>query len=585
MWPFSSGYQVLAEAKQKERDSFVSAAPNFSHNEHGGFLKATASEIVYNIERGEWTASQVVSAYIAQAALAQKTTNCITEGKPFTRISACEEFNFLRVGNDVVMFSKALEQAQDLDAEFASTKKLRGPLHGVPLSVKDQFNVEGFDTSIGYSERVGKPANSDADVVALLKAAGAIPIAKTNVPQTMFAFECCNPIFGRSVNPHNGGFTCGGSSGGEGALLAMDGSALGIGSDVGGSLRIPAAFCGVYSLKPSPLRVSYAGSGVTVPGFEGIISVAGPMGRSVKDLEMFSRVVFGVQNRSNVIAPILYQEPKLPEKLRFGYYTDNYIKGSPANKRAISETVTALQKQGHECIEIVVPDQIDAFNIFIGLTSADGYKTLLSGIGSDPLDSSLLVVARGSALPRFLRSFASWVVSFFLKDEKFAGAIASTGAKSMQEYLRWVARRDRYNAKFYEEVWNKHQLDGIIAPVLPVPQVQTGAFTTLFALASGTTLYNLINCPSGSMPVTKVNPAKDKITEEWTKAPLPSLVERALYQGKNPIYDPVAMQGMPVGIQVVGRKWEDEKVLAMMQVVDAALGKDRGFGPGSFSKA
>jgi amidase len=149
---------------------------------------------------------------------------------------------------------------------------------------------------MGFSALLNKPASSDADVVALLKAAGAIPIVKTNVPQTMFAFECSNPVWGRSLNPHNGAFTCGGSSGGEGAMLAIDGSALGIGSDIGGSLRIPAAMCGVYSLKPSPLRVSYVGAGgkmlryfllcvlisipqVTVPGFEGIVAVAGPMGR------------------------------------------------------------------------------------------------------------------------------------------------------------------------------------------------------------------------------------------------------------------------------------------------------------------
>ncbi|KAF8184988.1 amidase [Mycena galopus ATCC 62051] len=557
MWPFSGGYRTIVEAKQKERDvALQSEAPTFSVTEHGAFLKATVSEIVGHIERGEWTASQVVGAYIAQAALAHKTTNCITE----------------------VLFSSALQQAGALDAEFASTKKLRGPLHGVPISVK------GVDSTMGFSALVNKPASSDADVVALLKAAGAIPIVKTNVPQTMFSFECCNPVFGRSVNPYNGAFTCGGSSGGEAAILAMDGSALGIGSDIGGSLRIPAALCGVYSLKPSPLRVSYGGAGVTVPGFEGIVAVMGPMGRSVEDLEIFCRVIFGVQGRSPSVAPILYREPNLPEKLRFGYYTDGYIKGSPANKRAISETVTALRKQGHECIEIEVPDQIEAFDVFVGVTSADGYKTLLSGIGSDPLDSSLLVVAHGSAVPGFLRSLACWFIRFFFKDEKLASAINSTGAKSVREYLQWVARRNKYNAKFYEEVWDKHELDGIIAPVLAIPQVPTGAFTTLFSLAGGTTLYNLVNSPTGSMPVTKVDPTKDKITEEWSKVPSPSVVERALYHGSKPIYDPVAMQGMPVGIQIAGRKWEDEKVLGMMKVVDAALGKDRGFGPGSFLK-
>lgn len=91
-------------------------------------------------------------------------------------------------------------------------------------------------------------------------AAGAIPFIKTNVPQTMFAFECSNPLWGQSLNPHNKDFTCGGSSGGEAALLALDGSALGIGSDVGGSLRIPTAYCGIYAFKPSFGRISIVGT-------------------------------------------------------------------------------------------------------------------------------------------------------------------------------------------------------------------------------------------------------------------------------------------------------------------------------------
>ncbi|KAJ7702411.1 amidase [Mycena rosella] len=560
MWPFSSSYKALAESKQTQRVNAVSAAPKFSPSEHGAFLKATASEIVDHIRRGEWTASQIVSAYIARAALAHETTNCVTE----------------------VLFTEALEQAKILDDEFASSNTLRGPLHGVPISVKDQYDVVGVDSSMGFSALVGQPASTDADIVALLKAAGAIPIVKTNVPQTMFAFECCNPVFGRTTNPYNNKYTSGGSSGGEAALLSMDGAALGIGSDIGGSLRIPAAFCGIYSLKPSPLRVSYVGAGVPVPGFEGIASVGGPMGRSVEDLEIFCRLTFGVQARSLNLAPISYREPKLPEKLRFGYYTDYYTQASPANRRAVLETVAALRSQGHECIEIEVPDPIESFDVFVGLTSGDGYRTLLSNIKSDPLDSSLLVIAHGSALPRFLGRFAAWIIETFFKDVKFANALRSSGAKPVREYFQWTARRDKYIATFYDQVWNKHVLDGIIAPVQALPQVPHGKFTTIFSLASATTLYNVTNSPVGCIPVTRVDPTKDAITEEWTKAPSPSLVEAALYRGKNPIYDPVAMEGMPVGIQVVGRRWEDEKVLAMMRVVDNVLGKDRGFGPGNW---
>lgn len=99
-----------------------------------------------------------------------------------------------------------------------------------------------------------------AQLAEQLIAAGAVIFVKTNIPQTMFPFECCNPLFGRTTNPYNAAYSCGGSSGGEGALLGMDGSAVGIGSDIGGGVRIPAHYCGLYSLKPSPGRLSFYGA-------------------------------------------------------------------------------------------------------------------------------------------------------------------------------------------------------------------------------------------------------------------------------------------------------------------------------------
>ncbi|KAG2356313.1 hypothetical protein BDR07DRAFT_1339973 [Suillus spraguei] len=109
----------------------------------------------------------------------------------------------------------------------------------------------------------------------------------------MLAFKCSNPLWGRTTNPWNNKYTCGGSSGGEGALLAMDGSALGIGSDIGGSLRIPASYCGVYSLKPTAERVSSIGTQAVRPGFEVIRSSHGSLARSVQDCELFCKTIFG----------------------------------------------------------------------------------------------------------------------------------------------------------------------------------------------------------------------------------------------------------------------------------------------------
>lgn len=187
--------------------------------------------------------------------------------------------------------------------------------------------------------------HSSRQVIATLRAAGAIIFAKTNVPQTLLAFESSNPLWGRTLSPWSVAHTAGGSSGGEGALLAADGAALGVGTDVGGSIRIPSGYCGIYGLKPGHGRVSYHGSiGVSAlayarsfscisiwvgpnPGFEAVHAVAGPMGRSVADLERMSRVLFGKQGSGHGYfpAPVPYRDVTLPEKLRFGYYLNGAL--------------------------------------------------------------------------------------------------------------------------------------------------------------------------------------------------------------------------------------------------------------------
>ncbi|KAG6854260.1 hypothetical protein C0991_008953 [Blastosporella zonata] len=468
------------------------------------------------------------------------------------------------------MFDWAREQAKDLDSEFASTGKLRGPLHGVPASFKDQFDIIGYDSTIGFTQWADQPATANADLVAQFLEAGAVLFVKTNVPQTMFAFECSNPLWGRTTNPHSDKYTCGGSSGGEGALLAMDGSAVGIGSDIGGSLRIPAAYCGIYSLKPSTGRISFAGTRDPVEGFEGIKTVIGPMARSIDDLQLVSRVIFGAQSNEQSIAPIPYREVQLPAKLRFGYYTsDEYAKAAPACQRAVLETVEALRKKGHDCIEFNVPGDLrmcslntvsEAFNIFVGLTAADGYKQLISHLGPDPKETSLWLATSGPKLPSFLRTLAAWGVETFLGDKIFANIIRAA------------------------RVWNQYGFDGIIAPVQALPQLPHGGCDNFSALAAATILYNVLDHPAGCLPLTHVDPSKDQITPEWIAGAGhgSTYLENGIYHGKTPLYDPVQSAGMPVGIQVVGKKWEEEKVLAMMHVIDSALGKDRGFGPGSW---
>ena len=214
----------------KHQDTFSSNLDEFELT----VLSTPAHEIVARIgvQRPNWNAKNVLKAFIKAAIRAHVETNCLTE----------------------VMFEEALERADQLDQEFAATGRLRGRLHGIPVSLKDQVNVKGFDSTIGLTEFVNQPAEENAPVVDRLIEEGAIPFTKTNVPQALFSLECSNPIFGATHNPYKRGFSCGGSSGGEAALLASDGSCMGIGSDIAGSLRIPAHYSGCYSLKPWEIR-------------------------------------------------------------------------------------------------------------------------------------------------------------------------------------------------------------------------------------------------------------------------------------------------------------------------------------------
>jgi Asp-tRNA(Asn)/Glu-tRNA(Gln) amidotransferase A subunit family amidase len=163
------------------------------------------------------------------------------------------------------MVVEAIETAKEQDAYQASTGKTLGPLHGVPFTLKDTYAVKGYDSSIGISSLANTPAATSSVLHATLTKLGGILLAKTNVPQTLLAIECNNPIFGVTQNPVVKGFTCGGSSGGEAAVLARDASALGFGSDIGGSLRIPTGWCGIYSLKTVRGRFPTRGHSCTSP--------------------------------------------------------------------------------------------------------------------------------------------------------------------------------------------------------------------------------------------------------------------------------------------------------------------------------
>ncbi|WP_010647340.1 amidase [Oceanobacillus massiliensis] len=195
-------------------------------------------------------------------------------------------------------FDKALEEAKELDA-MLEKNQIKGPLHGVPISMKESLNVLGMKTTGGLEHRQDLISKEDAEVVSLLKNAGAIILGKTNTPALCFCQETDNKLYGRTNNPWDLERTAGGSSGGEGALLAVGGAAAGIGSDIGGSIRFPSHFNGVIGFRPGMYSVSSAGHfPQAVNPLQSRMLSIGPMGKSVQDMKLIYGILSGKSLKS-----------------------------------------------------------------------------------------------------------------------------------------------------------------------------------------------------------------------------------------------------------------------------------------------
>lgn len=215
------------------------------------YLEAEATIIVENIKARQWTALEVAKAYCKASAYAQEFTNCLTE----------------------ILYAEAIERAQYLDDHQSRTGTTIGPLHGLPISLKDSFIVPPHPASIGMAVYANEPTTKSSTMVNILRDLGAVFYCKTNVPVAMMMAETTNNVWGETINPLHKLLSPGGSSGGESALIAFKASPLGVGTDIGGSVRIPAAWCHLYGLKPSFGRFPVTGQKPSIPGQEFILAV------------------------------------------------------------------------------------------------------------------------------------------------------------------------------------------------------------------------------------------------------------------------------------------------------------------------
>lgn len=232
-------------------------------------------ELVQHHQAGTLSGSAILEAYGKKVVSAQKATNCLAA------VTLQPEFTV----------SKPPESPTCSDHTSSTHEPIRS-LSGVPISVKDCIDVKGYDTTMGYSSRVNKPATSSAPIVRLLQDAGAIIHAKTTTPPGLLGLETSSDLFGRTCNPYNAKFVSGASTGGGGALLASRGSLIEVSTDIGGSVRWPAHCCGIYGMRSSIGRFPTLGASPPLPGQEFVGTSCSPMARRLDDLEEFwKRVV------------------------------------------------------------------------------------------------------------------------------------------------------------------------------------------------------------------------------------------------------------------------------------------------------
>ena len=341
-------------------------------------IYASASELARAIRGGEVSSTEVVEVYLARIEEVNPKLNAVVH----------------------LTADAARVRAREADEARARGEEW-GPLHGVPVTIKDAFETEGVVSAGGTLGRTSYVPEADAAGVARLKAAGAVVLGKTNVPEISLAFESDNLVYGRTHNPYDVTRTPGGSSGGEAAAIASGMSPLGLGSDAGGSIRVPAHFCGIAGLKPTSGRTPRTGHFPPMGGLLDSIWQIGPLARRVEDLALALPLLCGTDWRDPTIAPVPlgdYREVDL-KKLRVAFHTDNGIVAPTEEIAAVvRDAARVLADAGAEVVEARPPVPADAYDLLLGLYGADsgaGLRMLLMLSGTSetsPLMNRLLEV-------------------------------------------------------------------------------------------------------------------------------------------------------------------------------------------------
>ncbi|KAB5559941.1 amidase signature domain-containing protein [Coniochaeta sp. 2T2.1] len=526
-WRLSPDQLKLAEGK---RDITGPVIQQFLSDEEKRIVNLDSVPIVEAIKNGKLTAVQVTKAFCHTAAIIHQINPCLLE----------------------IFFDKAVARAQELDDYQSKYGRTTGPLHGLPVSLKDQFHVKGVDTTMGYVGWIGgncgvedasQTHKIESEITREFLEVGAVLYCKFG--------ETHNHILGMTYNPHNRNLSCGGSSGGEAVLHALRGSTLGMGTDIGGSVRIPAGFCGTFSLKPTPERLSYKDTANTAPGQYTCRSTVGLMGTSLAGVDLGLRALLSTKPwvHDPAVVPIPYREDVYNAYLARGMaaagrplklgivWNDGMVEPHPPILRGLRLLAEAVRNAGHKVVDWNPPPVSEGCDVHRHMLLADGAHDIHQQLrrSGEPL-------VPGVAEELKLRE-----------------------PRPLLETHDLTLKGLAYEIK-YSDYWNRSGeddgqiVDAVIMPLAPTAAVVPGQYYHVEYSRAG----NALNLASAVIPVTKADKSQDPFDKGYEPR---SDLDRKVWES----YDPEIYDGAPVGLQIMGRKFEEEKVLAIAQVVYAAL--------------
>lgn len=451
----------------------------------------SASELANAIRSKQLSSKSIVEAHLEQIAKVNPKLNAIVQ----------------------LTVDTAQKEASEADAALARGE-VKGPLHGVPVTIKDTLETEGVICTGGTKGRANYVPKADATSVARLRAAGAIILGKTNVPELAGAIETDNLVYGRTNNPYDLGRTPGGSSGGESAIVAACGSPLGLGTDAGGSIRIPAHFCGLAAIKPTSGRVPRTGQFPLPMGARNAVFHVSLIARRVDDLTLALPIIAGPDFRDHSIVGMPLLDPKAVTLagLKLAYFDDDGA--APPSKEisaAVRDSAKAFMEAGVKVEENRPPDASKAATVYHDMSRGDGgagTRAFLKSIGSDPIS------------PLFEKALANSVSPAF-----------PTTTEALAAFVRWDVFRNSM-LRFIENY------DAILSPVAPFPALLHGtSFDEQNRRGFGyAQMYNLTGWPTATVRV-----------------------------GTSP-------EGLPLNVQVAARPWREDVALALVRHLEQTFG-------------